>query len=196
MTEKIEKERLLANLEAMRGNLSADLDIPDNYSTWLQYAIDYIKEEKKSPGGRTQTPLGLRRRRNRLLKFRCWNNCSREYIPEDELMDNFAEYLREEHLYIEQFTGFTEQNGITNREIYEGDIIEIVSLGTGQVLQENDGRWVILGRTKQKLKRGDTVSIGELEPLPKWGLTDVLPREYCRIIGNIHENPELLGGEE
>ena len=46
MTEKIEKERLLANLEAMRGNLSADPDIPDNYSTWLQYAIDYIKEEK------------------------------------------------------------------------------------------------------------------------------------------------------
>lgn len=42
----IDKERLLANLDAMRGNLLADPEIPDNYSYWLQAAIDYIKGQE------------------------------------------------------------------------------------------------------------------------------------------------------
>ena len=46
MSEKITKERLLMNLDTMRGNLLADPTIPDNYTTWLQYAIDYIKGEE------------------------------------------------------------------------------------------------------------------------------------------------------
>lgn len=49
MSEKIDKERLLANLDTMRGNLLADPGIPDNYSAWLQCAIDYIKEVKDEP---------------------------------------------------------------------------------------------------------------------------------------------------
>ena len=42
----IDKERLLDNLNTMRSNLLADPEIPDNYSYWLQAAIDYIREQK------------------------------------------------------------------------------------------------------------------------------------------------------
>lgn len=114
---------------------------------------------------------------SREIKFRCWNNCSREYIPENELMNNFAEYLREEHLYIEQYTGLKDKNG---EEIYEGDIMEFGIAGA-----ENRG---VVGYEED---------FGSYETYTSKGYI-IASLFTCRgkIIGNIHENPELLGGEE
>lgn len=94
-----------------------------------------------------------------------------------------------------QFTGLCDKNG---KEIYEGDIVDI----------HNHGRFEVgysIGAFN--IKR----IFGEREPLPKWKLkgesrtfnlatyTDVIDLQNPRmglytVIGNIYENPELLGG--
>ena len=119
---------------------------------------------------------------SRELKFRCWNNASREYIPEDELMENFAEYLHEEHLYIEQYTGLKDKNGI---EICEGDIaINLLNFRRGRIV------WVEkeagFGLYEYHKRNDGGFGLG-CSPLPKYGL---------EVIGNVHDKPELLEGEK
>lgn len=114
---------------------------------------------------------------SRELKFRCWNNCAREYIPQDELMNNFGDYLKEEHLYIEQYTGLEDQNG---KEIYGGDIVQRDDEeGTVGIIEfdENEAKFVI----------NDSGVKDDF---------DFFDRTEWGIIGNIHENPELLEGEK
>lgn len=124
---------------------------------------------------------------SRELKFRCWNNCSREYIPENELMDNFAEYLREEHLYIEQYTGLKDKNG---KEIYEGDIVAVrdEDIPFALVNAMTTNKWVVrfgmhraaFTLVKSTKKRNFIRTFQHIKP------------KDIEIIGNIHENPELL----
>lgn len=102
------------------------------------------------------------------------------------------EYYGDEDLIVEQYTGDKDQY---NTPICEGDIVRICETDIGEVLQDYDGRWIILGIPKEKLRDGDSVLLGNLEKLQKWCLADILSKEYCSVIGNIHENPELLEGK-
>jgi hypothetical protein len=73
-----------------------------------------------------------------------------------------------------QFTGLLDKNG---REIYEGDIV-------------SDGMWQSYGclNGTHEVKFED----GGFYPfcVPKWECT--MDIKGCEIIGNIHENPEVL----
>mgnify|MGYP001207977073 CR=1 FL=1 len=78
-----------------------------------------------------------------------------------------------------RFTGLNDKNG---NEIYEGDIVEAWSEGVkaiGEVKRRMDGLFIIY----PAYQRGEF-----------WGLCpDVYGHTTVEIIGNVYENPELLG---
>lgn len=96
---------------------------------------------------------------------------------------NSEEFEYEEYLVapetIAQYTGLTDKNG---KKIFEGDIVDCWSEGVnaqGTVQQRQDGLWIIYPAWQKHIM---------------WGLC---PDEYSNttveVIGNIHDNPELIG---
>lgn len=84
----------------------------------------------------------------------------------------------DEIVAVERYTGLKDKN---DKEIYEGDILsEHNGDITGEIIQQASGTWLIrwIGGSET-----DTTVLFEEHYL-------------CDVIGNIHENPELLGGEE
>ena len=94
-------------------------------------------------------------------------------------------YLNDEPLCpdaceIELFTGFCDTNG---KRIYEGDIVEWGNFS------EKVGVIVSTFRSGVKIyekKTGEIIDYIFIKNM----------YNNCSVIGNIHENPELLGGEE
>lgn len=130
----------------------------------------------------------------RELKFRVWDNKENKYLdPKEIAIDNlgnvfiFEDYQEEDYevwnarvldntnarFIIEQYTGIKDQN---DKEIYAGDIVSVYDgRYIGSINQYPSGEWKIIWVA------------------PK-GTVDSLyaHRTVCEVIGNIHENPELL----
>ncbi|WP_353726291.1 YopX family protein [Lactiplantibacillus plantarum] len=82
----------------------------------------------------------------------------------------FGDFLDNKRYDIEQFTGLTDTSG---KDIYEGDIVEVTSQ-----------YWGTLGnRYEVKFKQGAFCV--------KYGLLSEISPSIS-VIGNVHENPELL----
>lgn len=133
----------------------------------------------------------------RTIKFRGKRICDKRwiyghYLDENGryyiLNDKFQFLLKRLMIYkvypdtIGQFTGLHDSEG---REIYEGDILEVTEITfereprkvTGVVVyKESMAEYVI--QTKDRMA-GSSLGMNELEHI-------------TRIIGNIHDNPELL----
>jgi len=78
---------------------------------------------------------------------------------------------RKDDFNVMQYTGLKDKNGV---EIYEGDILEGHSDGNGVVTwSDYDGGY------DYQFKDGEIVGISEV-------------KRHCFVIGNIHQNPELL----
>lgn len=138
---------------------------------------------------------------NREIKFRAWDIVRKEYCDFDLINFKTSEikYTRwpnYEAIYsrplndfiLEQYTGLHDDNG---KEIYEGDILELTEIG-------DDDSWRAV------------VEFGNPNCIYSWGfqLRPITKCEYdtdillwveteekilsCIIIGNAHENPELL----
>lgn len=137
------------------------------------------------------------RRAMRELRFRAWNKLDKEFAQNvDCLLDMrtskrvFALDDGNRQLIIEQYTGLKDQYG---KDIYEGDIIKVAESVKGYVTQDVEGRWIIFGDDRKPIE--GCIALGELEDIPELNLRTILATEYCSIIGNIHENPELLEGK-
>lgn len=115
---------------------------------------------------------------------------SLEQITSGE-MDEYLHSGRYSILGRWQFTGLKDKNG---REIYEGDVVEVVS----------DYIRVFDGSRSGEPPKVSRYRIGWHE-VGSWnkfkGLSDehvgivqvFKPEIWCEVIGNIHKNPELLG---
>lgn len=125
---------------------------------------------------------------SRAIKFRAWYKDG--YIKQISFKNEENMYFSPYNLFLikpeirrgvvlEQCTGLKDKNG---KESYEGDIVEIDKYGKFQIIWNE---WAC---------KFDFDKIGEREreePLlsQDW-------EEKSEVIGNVHENPELLGGKE
>lgn len=107
---------------------------------------------------------------------------TKHYIVFDRMIDwglpNEHWKVRIDPETLGQYTGLTDKNG---KRIFEGDIVECWSEGVcarGTVQQRKDGLWIIYPSWQKHIM---------------WGLCpDDLSHTTVEIIGNIHDNPELM----
>lgn len=145
----------------------------------------------------------------REMKFRVWNTLLKEYVPEDivylspdgsllfgSIMMNDAIYIKpnfqkykdvilEGENIVEQYTGLKDKNGT---EIYQGDTCSFTSkTGKHVGVVERSGDLASFGL--RMIKNNFLYTFSELDTMG-------IDLDTLEVVGNIHENPELLEKEE
>lgn len=138
------------------------------------------------------------------IKFRVWDKVEKRYrrivrlnYDDGELVsitvygpDDFAPtILPLERVILEQSTGLKDKNG---KEIYEGDIVKQFVCGVRKFKGKECGR-----RTVWQVRWNEEECCFELHYLSGslFGDSMMAKGEEYEVIGNIHENPELIGSE-
>lgn len=111
----------------------------------------------------------------RQIKFRVWAEGKMQNVYNLDLGKQEGQELVINKFYVgdvEQFTGLTDKNG---KEIYEGDIVR------GLLNPEYENFIVDFHQGSFTFRRPTSED--------QWWMSDLIETE---VIGNIHENPELL----
>lgn len=136
----------------------------------------------------------------RPIKFRAWDTAhkkmwSAEEMGEDQLTiavdgsgfinvhgddKRLSSFLK--HLVPLQFTGLLDKNG---KEIYEGDIVRDSVDSNAEEIVFDKTKWVRSGISWKRFMTRD----GDPYTTDLWEYT---ARKELEVIGNIHENPELI----
>jgi len=125
----------------------------------------------------------------REIKFRFWSSAENKYVQDtdycymdedgkvSEFITSYESYLyRRLDIEIEQYTGLKDKNG---KEIYEGDIL-------------SDGIKRAVVKYGEFNLKGLIKSVGFFGEVTNSMTHDIVIISKGRIIGNIHENPDLL----
>ena len=118
-------------------------------------------------------------------KFRIWDKNNKvfleDYYTNKFLIDLDGKPFKISNSVIEQIKGvelmqYTGLKDIAGNEIYEGDIVRDVSDGIVGYIEYSDGSYVIVyDDITEKLNADESA--------------------YLEVVGNIYDNPELLGEE-
>lgn len=113
----------------------------------------------------------------RQLKFRAWDNWSKEFVYFDDLYwfeHNYVHHSGDNDLTIQQFTGIKDCNGT---DIYEGDLLDFEVMTN---YQEYEMQY------SQKVEYDDELAMfvfGE----DKWCMADHIKHDTIKVMGNTYE---------
>lgn len=131
-----------------------------------------------------------------MIKFRAWDDVQKKMLVPDSIEfvngepywidvsdgdDGCQNDSDPKQILLEQFIGLNDENG---QEIYEGDIVQETALPAGTVR-----RVAPIIFYQEYARFGLKVGNG----YPLWGKSEFVSYE---VIGNIHENPELLESDK